>query len=82
MDLDTQCHWKGSAMIASKTPGHRRGLGIWLCLAVVVLTPVLAAAQPTEEEGTATFYSSKFEGKKTASGAGDANAGHTAAPQT
>ena len=69
-------------MIASKAPGHCRGLGIWLCLVVAVLAPVLAAAQPSEEEGTATFYSSKFEGKKTASGEAYDKAGLTAAHKT
>jgi rare lipoprotein A len=68
-------------MIAWKAPGHRRGLGIALCL-VAVVAPVLTAAQPTEEEGTATFYSSKFEGKKTASGEAYDKTGLTAAHKT
>jgi rare lipoprotein A len=49
-----------------------------LCL-VGLLAPALAVAQPAEEEGTATFYSSKFEGKKTASGEAYDKTGLTAA---
>ena len=47
--------------------------GRLILLAVVlglafVSTSGLAVAQPLSEEGTATFYSNRFEGKKTASG--------------
>src|SRR5215467_2175443 len=58
---------RGSAMVTPRTPGQRRGLCIALCL-LALLAPRLTFAQPSEEEGIATFYSSKFEGKKTASG--------------
>lgn len=68
-------------MVTSKTPGPRRGLCIALCL-VALLAPGLAGAQPSEEEGVATFYSSKFEGKKTASGEAYDKAGLTAAHKT
>jgi rare lipoprotein A len=65
-------------MVTPKTRGPRRGLCIMLCL-VGLLAPALAVAQPAEEEGTATFYSSKFEGKKTASGEAYDKTGLTAA---
>jgi rare lipoprotein A len=35
---------------------------------VVASTGGVALAQPLDEEGTASFYSNRFEGKKTASG--------------
>jgi len=65
-------------MVTPKMRGPRRGLCIVLCL-VALLAPALAVAQPAEEEGTATFYSSKFEGKKTASGEAYDKTGLTAA---
>ena len=68
-------------MVTPKTPGPRRGLCIALCL-VALLAPGLIFAQPSEEEGIATFYSSKFEGKKTASGEAYDKTGLTAAHKT
>ena len=68
-------------MVTPKTPGQRRGLCIALCL-VALLAPGLTFAQPSEEEGIATFYSSKFEGKKTASGEAYDKTGLTAAHKT
>ena len=65
-------------MVTPKMRGPRRGLCIVLCL-VALLAPAVAVAQPAEEEGTATFYSSKFEGKKTASGEAYDKTGLTAA---
>jgi rare lipoprotein A len=65
-------------MVTPKMQGPRRGLCIVLCL-VALLAPALAVAQPAEEEGTATFYSSKFEGKRTASGEAYDKTGLTAA---
>jgi rare lipoprotein A len=43
-------------------------LGAALALVVAVSTDGIAVAQPLDEEGTATFYSNRLEGKKTASG--------------
>ena len=43
-------------------------LGAALALVVAVSTDGMAVAQPLDEEGTATFYSNRLEGKKTASG--------------
>jgi rare lipoprotein A len=41
--------------------------GAVLLLAIASMAG-MAVAQPLDEEGTATFYSNRFEGKKTASG--------------
>jgi rare lipoprotein A len=68
-------------MVTPKTPRPRRGLCIALCL-VALLAPGVTFTQPSEEEGIATFYSSKSEGKKTASGEAYDKTGLTAAHKT
>jgi rare lipoprotein A len=42
--------------------------GAVLLFAIASMMAGMAVAQPLDEEGTATFYSNRFEGKKTASG--------------
>ena len=54
-------------MTALVTRGRRRALSAVVSLATVWMVGV-AVAQPAEEEGMATFYGDRFEGKKTASG--------------
>ena len=67
---DTRCHQtrRDGAMTALVKRGQLLLLGAILALVVAVSTDGIAVAQPLDEEGTATFYSNRLEGKKTASG--------------